>query len=75
MTLLTQPEYPARLASGGPYRRVPPALAALASQFPGLRVEEMLPHDGNSLLAAGHAGNQPVIIKVLPEGDPSWRHR
>jgi len=50
-------------------------LAALASQFPGLRVEEMLPHDGNSLLAAGHAGNQPVMIKALPEGNPSWRHR
>jgi aminoglycoside phosphotransferase (APT) family kinase protein len=75
VTLLTEPDDPAMLASGGSYRRVPRALAALADQFPGLRVEEMLPHDGNSLLAAGHAGDQPVVIKVLPEGDPSWRHR
>ena len=75
MTLLTQPEDAARLASGGSYRRVPRAVAALAGQFAGLRVEEMLPHDGNSLLTAGHAGDQPVMIKVLPEGDPSWRHR
>ena len=75
MTLFTQPDDPARLASGGPCRRVPPVLADLAGQFAGLRVEKMLPHDGKSLLAAGHAGDHPVIIKVLPEGDPSWRHR
>jgi len=54
---------------------VPQELAALAGQFAGLRVEEMLPHDGKSLLAAGHAGDQPVMIKVLADGDPSWRHR
>jgi hypothetical protein len=47
----------------------------LAAQFPGLRAEEMLRHDGKSLVAAGHAGDQPVIIKVLADGDPSWRHR
>ena len=75
MTLLTQPEDPAKLASGGSCRRVPRSVAALAGQFAGLRVEEMLPHNGNSLLASGHAGDQPVMIKVLPEGDPSWRHR
>ena len=75
MTLLPQPEDTAKLASRGSHRRVPRAMAALAGQFAGLRVEEMLPHDGNSLLAAGHAGDEPVMIKVLPEGDPSWRHR
>jgi aminoglycoside phosphotransferase (APT) family kinase protein len=67
---------PASLEAGGPpARRVPPGMAALAGQFPGLRVEGMLSHNGKSLLAAGHAGDQPVIIKVLPERDPSWRHR
>jgi aminoglycoside phosphotransferase (APT) family kinase protein len=75
VTLLTHPEGPAKLASEGSYRRVPPVLAALASQFAGLQVEQMLPHDGKALLAAGHAGDQPVMIKVLPGGDPSWRHR
>ena len=75
MTLFTQPDDPARPASGGPYQRVPPVLAALAGQFAGLRVEKMLPHDGKSLLAAGHAGDQPVMIKVLPEGDLSARPR
>ena len=75
MTLLPQTDDPAKLASGEPHRRVPPVLAALAGQFAGLRVEKMLPHDGKSLLAAGHAGDQPVMIKVLPEGDPWWRHR
>jgi aminoglycoside phosphotransferase (APT) family kinase protein len=75
VTLLTLPDDAAKLASGGSYRRVPPVLTALAGQFAGLRVEEMLPHDGMSLLATGHAGDQPVMIKVLPEGDPSWRHR
>jgi aminoglycoside phosphotransferase (APT) family kinase protein len=75
VTLFTQPDDPATLASGGPHRRVPSVLAALAGQFAGLRVEKMLPHDGKSLLAAGHVGAQPVMIKVLPEGDPSWRHR
>src|SRR5215472_11924395 len=65
----------AKPASGGSYRRVPPALEALAGQFAGLRVEKMLPHDGNSLLAAGYANDQPVMIKALPEGDPSWRRR
>jgi len=58
-----------------PGRRVPPRLAALAAQFPGLRVGEMLRHDGKSLVAAGRAGDRPVIIKVLADGDPSWRHR
>jgi aminoglycoside phosphotransferase (APT) family kinase protein len=67
---------PANLGSGGsPGRRIPPGLATLAAQFPGLRVEEMLRHDGKSLVAAGHAGDQPVVIKVLADGDPSWRHR
>jgi hypothetical protein len=77
VTLLTSPgDDPANLAPGGsPGGRVPPGLAALAAQFPGLKVEEMLRHDGKSLLAAGHAKDQPVIIKVLAEGDPSWRHR
>jgi len=75
VTLLTRPGNPAKLAPGGSHRRVPPALAALAGQFAGLRVEEMLPHEGNSLLAAGHAGDQPVMIKALPAGDPSWRYR
>jgi hypothetical protein len=75
VTLLTQPDDVAKLASEGSYRRVPPVLAALASQFAGLQVEQMLPHDGKALLAAGRAGDQPVMIKVLPGGDPSWRHR
>jgi phosphotransferase family enzyme len=77
VTLLTPPEgKQADVAPGGPPgERVPPGLAALARQFPGLKVEEMLRHDGKSLLAAGHAGDQPVIIKVLADGDPSWRHR
>ena len=77
VTLLTPTgDEPADLGSGGsPGRRVPPGLAALAAQFPGLRVEEMLCHDGKSLVAAGHAGDQPVVIKVLADGDPSWRHR
>jgi len=75
VALLKQPDDPAMLSSGGSCRRVPGALAALAGQFAGLRVEKMLPYDGTSLLAAGHAGDQPVVIKVLPEGDPSWRHR
>ena len=77
MTLLTPTEdKPANLAAGGPpVRRVPPGLAALAAQFPGLRVERMLCHDGKSLVAAGYAGDQPVIIKVLADGDPGWRHR
>ena len=75
MALLTQPGNAAELAPEGSCRRVPRALAALAGQFAGLSVEKMLPHDGKSLLAAGHAGDQPVMIKVLPEGDPSWRHR
>jgi Phosphotransferase enzyme family len=60
---------------GSPGRLVPPGLAALAAQFPGLRVEKMLCHDGKSLVAAGHAGDQPVVIKVLADGDPGWRHR
>ena len=77
MTLLAPTgDKPANLGQGGsPSRRVPPRLAALAAQFPGLRVEEMLCHDGKSLVAAGHAGDQPVIIKVLADGDPCWRHR
>ncbi len=77
MTLLTPPEHKqADLTSAGPRGgRVPPGLTALARQFPGLKVEEMLRHDGKSLLAAGHAGDQPVIVKVLADGDPSWRHR
>lgn len=77
VTLLTPTEdKPANLGAGGfPRRRVPPGMAALAAQFPGLRVEEMLCHDGKSLVAAGHAGDQPVVIKVLADGDPSWRHR
>jgi hypothetical protein len=75
VTLLPQPDDSAQLAQRGPHRRVPPALTALASQFAGLRVDKMLAHEGKSLLAAGHAGNQPVMIKVLPEGDPLWRHR
>ncbi len=77
VTLLTPTgDEPANPGSGGSSgRRVPPGLAALAAQFPGLRVEEMLRHDGKSLVAAGHAGDQPVVIKVLADGDPSWRHR
>ena len=77
VTLLTPTEdKPANLDAGGsPRLRVPPGMAALAAQFPGLRVEEMLCHDGKSLVAAGHAGDQPVIIKVLADGDPGWRHR
>ena len=67
---------PANLDPGGsPGRRVPPGLAALAAQFPGVRAEKMLCHDGKSLVAAGQAGDQPVIIKVLADGDPGWRHR
>ena len=77
VSLLTPIEdKPANLDAGGsPHRRVPPGLAALAAQFPGLRVEEMLCHDGKSLVAAGRAGDQPVVIKVLADGDPGWRHR
>jgi len=77
VTLLTPTEdKPANVGSGGSTgRRVPPGLTALAAQFPGLRVEEMLCHDGKSLVAAGHAGDQPVVIKVLADGDPGWRHR
>jgi aminoglycoside phosphotransferase (APT) family kinase protein len=77
VSLLTTPgDKPvSRERSGPPARRVPRGLAALAGQFPGLRVERMLSHNGKALLAAGHAGDQPVIIKVLPEHDPSWRHR
>jgi aminoglycoside phosphotransferase (APT) family kinase protein len=77
VTLLAAPVDKAQnIASAGlDSTRVPAGLAALAGQFPGLRVEEMLSHDGKSLLAAGHAGDQAVIIKVLPEDDPSWRHR
>ena len=77
VTLLTSTrDKPAKPRPGGPpRRRVPPRLAALAGQFPGLRVDEMLCHDGKSLVAAGHAGDQPVIIKVLADGDPGWRHR
>jgi hypothetical protein len=67
---------PANLDPGGsPGPVVPPRLAALAAQFPGVRAEQMLCHDGKSLVAAGHAGDQPVIIKVLADGDPGWRHR
>ena len=58
-----------------PARRVPPILAALAAQFPGLRAEGMLRHDGKSLVATGYAGDQPVVIKVQADGDPGWRHR
>ncbi|HEY2309438.1 MAG TPA: aminoglycoside phosphotransferase family protein [Streptosporangiaceae bacterium] len=77
VTLLTPTgDKPANLDRGGsPGRRVPTRLAALAAQFPGLRVEEMLCHDGKSLVATGHAGDQPVVIKVLADGDPGWRHR
>ena len=77
VTLLTSSgEQTQNLTSGGPPgRRVPPEVARLAGQFPGLRVEGMLHHNGQSLLAAGRAGDQPVVIKVLPERDPSWRHR
>jgi aminoglycoside phosphotransferase (APT) family kinase protein len=77
MARLTPPgDQPQRLTAGGhPEVRVPPELARLASQFPGLRVDALLDHDGKSLLAAGQAGDEPVVIKVLPEGDPSWRHR
>ena len=77
MTLLTPTEdKSANLHQGGsPGRRVPPRLAALVAQFPGLRAEEMLCHDGKSLVATGHAGDQPVVIKVLADGDPGWRHR
>jgi Phosphotransferase enzyme family len=74
--LIPTGDKPANLEPGGsPGRRVPPGLTALAAQFPGLRVEEMLCHDGKSLVAAGHAGDQPVVIKVLADGDPGWRHR
>src|SRR5690348_1167881 len=77
VTLLTPTkDKPANLGAGGsPHRRVPPGLAALAAQFPGLHVEEMLCHDGKSLVAAGRAGDQSVVIKVLADGDPGWRHR
>jgi len=77
VTVLTQTkDKPATLDPGGsPGRPVPSGLAALAAQFPGLRVEKMLCHDGKSLVATGHAGDQPVIIKVLADGDPGWRHR
>jgi phosphotransferase family enzyme len=77
VTLLTPTkDKPANLDQrGSPGRRVPPGLAALAAQFPGLRVEKMLCHDGKSLVAAGHADDQPVVIKVLADGDPGWRHR
>src|SRR5207245_2967229 len=77
VTLLTPTkDKPSNLDQGGsPGRRVPPGLAALAAQFPGLRVEKMLCHDGKSLVAAGHADGQPVVIKVLADGDPGWRHR
>jgi hypothetical protein len=78
VTLLTPPgDNPASLASGGGSSGgpVPAGLAALAGQFPGLKVEEMLSHDGKSLVATGHAGDQPVVIKVLADSDPGWRHR
>jgi aminoglycoside phosphotransferase (APT) family kinase protein len=77
VTLLTPPgNVQADRAPGAPPGgRVPPALAALAGQFPGLEVEGMLHHNGKSLLAAGHAGGQPVVVKVPADGDPSWRHR
>jgi Phosphotransferase enzyme family len=77
VTLLTPTrDKQADLSPGGsPGRRVPPRMAALAAQFPGLRVDEMLCYDGKSLVAAGHAGDQPVVIKVLADGDPGWRHR
>jgi len=76
MLLTPTEEMPRTLASpqapGGP---VPPRLAALAAQFPGLRIDAMLSHDGKCLLAAGHAGSKPVMIKALCDRDPSWRHR
>jgi aminoglycoside phosphotransferase (APT) family kinase protein len=77
VTLLTSAEgiSPSPAPGAAPARRVPPGLAALAAQFPGVRVDEVLRHDGKSVLAAGQAGDQPVIIKVLADGDPSWRHR
>jgi Phosphotransferase enzyme family len=77
VTLLTPTgDKPTTLHRGGSSdRRVPPRLAALAAQFPGLQAEGMLCHDGKSLVATGHAGDQPVVIKVLADGDPGWRHR
>ena len=75
MTLLTpsgdEQADPAHRALPG--ERVPPRLAALARQFPGLTVEGILRHDGKSLVAAGCADGQPVVIKTLADGDPLWR--
>jgi aminoglycoside phosphotransferase (APT) family kinase protein len=56
-------------------RPVPPWLAVVTDQCPGLRVGQVLRDGGKSLLAAGHVGEQPVVIKVLAEADPLWRYR
>jgi aminoglycoside phosphotransferase (APT) family kinase protein len=50
-------------------------LATLRAQCPGLRVDQMLRHDGKSMLAAGYVGEQPVVIKMSAGTDPLWRLR
>jgi phosphotransferase family enzyme len=50
-------------------------LAVLTAQCPGLRVDRVLHHGGKSLLAAGHVGEQPVVIKMSAGADPLWRLR
>jgi aminoglycoside phosphotransferase (APT) family kinase protein len=50
-------------------------LAALRAQCPELRVDHVLRHDSKSMLAGGHVGEQPVVVKMSADTDPLWRLR
>jgi hypothetical protein len=50
-------------------------LDTLTAQCPGLRVDQVLRHDGKSILADGYVGEQPVVVKMSAGTDPLWRLR
>jgi aminoglycoside phosphotransferase (APT) family kinase protein len=52
-----------------------PLLATLRAECPGLRVDQVLRHDGKSMLAGGYVGEQPVVVKMSVDADPLWRLR
>ena len=49
----------------------PGMVATITAQCPGLRVDHVLRHGGKSVLAGGYVGEQPVVIKMPGDTDPS----
>jgi hypothetical protein len=53
----------------------PDVIAGLVSWRPDIHIDRVLPNGGKSILAAGHTGEQSVVVKILADTAPLWKAR